>query len=455
MTMDRKPHHNLEAESDLIACVLRHNPILDEVVQLVQSPDDFSAFKNQEIWRAALSLRANGMPISPVTLAECLRNVKRLDDVGSAYLSELIDRGGDLSEAKAYARIVRRHAVTRAVITAALEIVDEAESEAYPTSELIERAERIMFAVADRGHQSTVYTNAQVVDEALAILDRRITLFRKGEMIGAVPYGLVDLDKATAGMHAGELVVVAARPGIGKTIFGCHIADSASSRGLGAFFVSLEQARHELSLRLLSKHAKVNSFKLRDGTLSTFDRGLIGDAADKTRPSPLFWDDAPCQSVGKIAASARRLKAKNDIKLVVVDYMQLIDPANKKQKRHEAVGEMSRGLKLLARELGIPVVAMAQLNRDSETQSREPKLSDLRESGGIEQDADTVILMHQTVNDKESPTAQIQLLIRKQRNGPLKDIWVTHEKKHYAITNTGDDSQAEDCPRPPDVPPTF
>jgi replicative DNA helicase len=194
-------------------------------------------------------------------------------------------------------------------------------------------------------------------------------------------------------------------------------------------------------LRLLAKHGRVNAFKLRSGTLTDFEVVNIQDAAARIRDVPLWWDDQPCQTVGRIAAQARRLKAKHNLAIVIVDYMQLIEAADRRQKRYEAVGEMSRGLKLLARELQIPVVAMAQLNRESEAANREPKLSDLREAGGIEQDADTVILMHPATNSENDPCPQIKLLIRKQRNGPLSSVIVMHDKAHYALLNAATDAK--------------
>jgi len=429
---DRMPPHDRNAESSLLGCILRDNAQFDESA-LVLRDDDFYVYANRLAFAAMLELRQAGKPLDVHLLAVRLKEQGELDDVTPAYLLDLWDSAPASGDALEYAAIIRNHACARALITACNEIIREA-YEPGDSAGLLENAERRIFAIAQRDVRGDVVSHSKVIDEAMEVTDKRVNLFRRGEMTGAVPYGLIDLDTATAGMHAGELIIIGARPGVGKTIFGCHLADVASGEGLPALFISLEQARHELALRLLSKHARVNAFKLRGGSITNAERLLIGDAAEKTRHVPLWWDDAPCQSVSRISAQARRVKAKHGLALLVVDYMQLIDAPNKRQKRHEAVGEMSRGLKLLARDLKIPVVAMAQLNRDVENRGGEPRLSDLREAGGIEQDADTVILMHRAMGGDES-VSQVKLLIRKQRNGPLSDVIVMHEAEHYALVN--------------------
>jgi len=379
---DRMPPHDRNAESSLLGCILRDNAQFDDAA-LVLRDEDFYVFANRLAFSAMLDLRQAGKPLDVHLLAVRLREQGKLDDVTPAYLLDLWDSAPASGDSLEYAAIIR----------ACNEIIREA-YEPGDSSGLLENAERRIFAIAQRDVRGDVVSHSKVIDEALEVTDKRVNLFRRGEMTGAVPYGLIDLDTATAGMHAGELIIIGARPGVGKTLLGGHLADVASGLGMPSLFVSLEQARHELALRLLAKHARVNAFKIRGGSISNAERLLIGDAAEKTRNVPIWWDDAPCQSVGRISAQARRVKAKHGLALLVVDYMQLIDAPNKRQKRHEAVGEMSRALKLLARDLQIPVVAMAQLNRDVENRGGEPRLSDLRESGGIEQDADTVILMH-------------------------------------------------------------
>jgi replicative DNA helicase len=433
---DKLPASNKDAERGLIGAAFRNNAVIDDVADQIDE-GSFYTDSHQRIWRAMVSLRASSAPVNEITVAEFAQGEGSLTDIGGVgYLAGLLEAGGDLDHAKACARIVKRHAVTRSIVEACKEIIADAESRSMRSEELLDAAESRIFAVSQRGHSGTVQPHSVVVDEALAILDRRVTMFRDKKTTGALPYGLIDLDKVTAGMHPGELVVIGARPGVGKTIFGCHLADIASVNRMPAMFVSLEQARHELALRLLAKHSQVGAFLIRQGSVTNEQREMLRSAAARVRGLPLWWDDTPSQTVFRIASQARRLKAKHGLQLLVVDYMQLIDAANKKQKRHEQVGEMSRALKLLARSLNIPVIAMAQLNRSSENESREPKLSDLRESGNVEQDADTVILMHpETEMAPGQKTAMIRLLIRKQRNGPICGVTVCHDKEHYALCN--------------------
>jgi replicative DNA helicase len=293
---------------------------------------------------------------------------------------------------------------------------------------LLEDAERMIFAVAQRDLRTEALSNRAVIEDALTVLDKRINQFRKGQLTAAASYGLTDLDAATAGIHAGEVAIVAARPGVGKTIMACHLADVNTAAGTPVLFVSLEQSATELALRLLAKHTKINAFKFRRGTLTDIEKPVIFDAVDEFAAAPLWWDDTPSQSIVRIGAQARRMKSKHGLGMLIVDYLQLIACPDKSMKRYDAIGEISRGLKLLARDLKIPVVAMAQLNRESEQRGGEPRLSDLRESGNIEQDADTVILMHPEDD-------VIKLLIRKQRNGPLLTVSVLHEKEFYKLTN--------------------
>lgn len=440
---DEKPtgliarHSNPDAEKSLVATAMQNAAVIDEVGEIIDS-ESFGSFTNSELWRAMLAVKDSGMVVDAVSVAEFLGDEKFKEVGGARYVESIWQMATSLPAAKANARIIRRHAISRKVIQTAQEIIADADSKTMKPEELLESVEKRIFAVTQDRSTGTVVSNSVVIDEALELLERRVEMNRTGKSTGAMAYGLRDLDKMTAGMHNGELIVVGARPGVGKTILGCHLADIAACQKSTAFFVSLEQARYELELRLLSKHSRVDSFKIRQGELTDSHVDQITSAAARIRHSPLWWDDTPAQTVRRIASQARRLKSKHDLKILVIDYMQLIESANRRQKRHEQVGEITRALKLLARELAIPVVVMAQLNRESETQGREPRLSDLREAGSIEQDADTVILIHPAEPPKEdSPTNILKLLIRKQRNGPLCDVQVIHDKKHYELCNFG------------------
>lgn len=427
-----REHYNLDAEQDLLGTVISANDVLDEIVPLLASADDFSTHANKRIWSACISLRSKGELIGVHSVASELN--WHCKDVRADYLVSLLGRAGDMTDAKACAKVIRRHAVARAILKAINEMQADVDG-GGESEELLEAVERRIFAIRDAAGQTRdVFTHSAVLEESKTLLRKRVQIAREGKLDG-VSYGLIDLDKFTAGMHAGELVVIGARPGVGKTIFGCHLADVAGAAGLPALFVSLEQARHELALRLLAKHSRINAFKMRAGTLSEWDLLTISEAADRVKDFPIYWDDAPNQTVIKIAAQARRLRAKKNLQLVVVDYMQLIEANDRKLRRHEQVGEMSRGLKLLARELQIPIVAMAQVNRESEQSGGEPKLIHLREAGGIEQDADTVLLMHPVSQEPDMNFAELKIKIAKQRHGPITNVTILHNKAHYALEN--------------------
>lgn len=433
MSDERLPPNDRDAERALLGMILR-DPSQFEEAATVLRPEDFYQFCNQLIFASMADARQKGRNIDMVAMASAIRDAGKSEDAPAAYFAELWADAPILSDPVDLARIVKNHASARELITACADIAKEAWQPGLDAAALLEDAERRIFAIAQRDLRGDIYRQEKVIDESLGILDRRVTLHREGRMTG-LGYGLIDLDVNTAGLHPGELVVIAARPGVGKTIFGAHLADVTSMAGKPALFVSLEQSRHELALRLLAKHSGVNAFKIRGGSISNDDKTAILFAAEKMRGAALCWDDCPTQTIGRIAAQARRMKSKYGLELLVVDYLQLMESANKRQKRHEAVGEISRGLKLLSRDLNVPVVAMAQLNRDSEAERREPRLSDLRESGSIEQDADTVILMHLPTAEPGSAMSQIKLLIRKQRNGPLTDVFVMHDKARYALCN--------------------
>jgi replicative DNA helicase len=258
----------------------------------------------------------------------------------------------------------------------------------------------------------------------------------EGEHAG-VPTGYTDLDKILAGMQKSELIIVAARPSVGKTSFALNVVRNVLKEGMPVLFVSLEQARIELAERLLCCQALVDSHKLRKGYLNEEEFGKLMDASGTLCETKLFIDDTPGQSMLRIAANARRLKLRHDLRLVVIDYLQLIDPDNKRDSRQEQVASISRRLKFLARELHIPVMALAQVNRSSEDrQDHKPRLSDLRESGALEQDADTVLLLHRPeLREPGQHEGIVEVIVGKQRNGPTGEVTLYYRKEFMRFEN--------------------
>lgn len=427
---DRLPPQNREAERSVLGSLLRENGVIGDVVQLIRT-DNFYLDAHQKIFQGIITLYDRGHPVDLVTLAELLREQKHIEDVGGyAYLAELWDAAPTAANAEYYARIVRDKSLVRHLIHASTEILRDAYDQASPADELLEGAERKILDIAQMGITGSTITLQDALREAYDRIDSRTG---KDQMsLSGLATGYLDLDEITAGLQNSELVVVAARPSVGKTAYALNLARNiAVEEKAPVFFVSLEQSRIELAERLLCCQAKVDSHKLRKGHLGSADMDKLIEAGDQLRQARLFIDDTPGQGMLRIAANARRLKLREGIKCVMIDYLQLIDPDNRRDPRQEQVAQISRRLKFLARELQVPVIALAQLNRGVEDrQSHEPRLSDLRESGSIEQDADTVMLLHRPeMYEPGQSEGTLEIIIAKQRNGPTGKITLTFLKQ--------------------------
>ncbi len=439
---DRLPPQSREAEKGVLGSVLRDNAVLSDVLQIIR-PDNFYFDAHQKVFQAIIDLYDEGKPVDTVILFETLKQRKQLDDVGGvAYLAELWDAAPTAANAEYYAKIVREKAIVRNLIHASTELLRDAYDGVTSADELLGMAERKVLEIAEKGTTGETKTLEDAIREAYNRIDQRAGLAHLH--VTGVPTGFADLDEKTAGFQNNELVIIAARPSVGKTAFALNLARHVIVEArLPVFFVSLEQARVELAERLLSCQARVDSFKLRKGHLGSDDMRKLMDAGDRLRGNAqdgfvkLFIDDTPAQTMLRIAANARRLKLRHGIRMVMIDYLQLIEPENRRDPRQEQVSQISRRLKFLARELQIPVVALAQVNRASEDrQDHTPRLSDLRESGSIEQDADTVLILHRPGRvDKSVEDNTLEVLIEKQRNGPTGKISLTYVKEYMRFEN--------------------
>jgi replicative DNA helicase len=428
---DRLPPQNLDAERSVLGSLLRDNEVIDVVTQIIAA-ESFYLDAHRKIFQAISDLHdKGGQPVDLVILAEELIKRGQLEDVGRAtYLAELWDAAPTAANAEYYARIVRDKAIVRSLIHAGTEILRDAYDQNQPAEEMLEAAERKILDVAQMGVTGQTVTLEQAISETYRRIDDRATGKQKA---GGLSTGFVDLNEITAGLHDGELIIIAARPSVGKTSFALGITRNVVvEEREPVFFVSLEQSRIELAERLLCAQARVDSHRLRKGTLSSDDMDRLIDAGGVLRNGKLFIDDAPMQSMLRIAANARRLKLRHGLKLVVVDYLQLIEPDNRRDPRQEQVAQISRRLKALAKELQIPLIALAQVNRSSEDrQDHRPRLADLRESGSLEQDADTVMLLHRP--DRYEPGQHegiIEVIIGKQRNGPTGEVTLAYLKQY-------------------------
>jgi replicative DNA helicase len=379
---DRLPPQSREAEQSVLGSMLRDNGVIGDVMQILRV-DNFYQDAHQKIFQGIVHLYDKGHPVDMVLLANWLREQKYLDDIGGpSYLAELWETVATAANAEYYARIVRDRSIVRNLIHASTEILRDAYDQAQPADEMLEGAERKILDVAQMGITGQTMTLEQALAEAYDRIDQRHT-GTEALTISGLSTGYVDLDEITAGLQNSELVIIAARPSVGKTSFALNLIRNIVIRDPAAvFFVSLEQSRIELAERLLCCQARVDSHKLRKGHLSAEDMQKLIDAGGVLRNTKLFIDDSPGQGMLRIAANARRLKLRHDIRLVCIDYLQLIEPDNRRDPRQEQVAQISRRLKFLARELKIPVIALAQVNRSSEDrQDHRPRLADLRESG--------------------------------------------------------------------------
>jgi replicative DNA helicase len=416
--------------------MLRDNSVIGDVLQIIRS-DSFYLDAHQKIFTAIITLYDKGHPVDLVILADLLKEQQHIEDIGGyPYLGELWDAAPTAANAEYYARIVRDKSIVRNLIHAGTEILRDAYDQAQPADELLESAERKILDVAQMGITGQTLTLQDALKEAYDRIDTRTQ--REHMSISGIPTGYIDLDDKTAGFQNSELVIIAARPSVGKTSFALNVVRHISvDEHLPVFFVSLEQSRIELAERLLCCQARVDSHKLRKGHLSSDDMEKLIGAGDLLRQAKLFIDDSPGQGMLRIAANARRLKLRHGIRMVVIDYLQLIEPDDRRIARQEQVANISRRLKFLARELQIPVIALAQVNRSSEDrQDHRPRLSDLRESGSLEQDSDTVLLLHRPeLHEPGQHEGIIEVIIGKQRNGPTGEITLTYLKQFMRFEN--------------------
>jgi replicative DNA helicase len=378
-----------------------------------------------------------GKPVDLVVLTEALKQANQIDDVGGyGALAELWDAAPTAANAVHYAHIVRDRSIVRSLINVGNEILRDAYDQVGPADELLHQATGKMLDVAERGVTGRVYGMDKMLEETFDRIDQRQT--RGGSSISGISSGYPDLDEVTAGFQNSEMIIIAARPSVGKTAFALNlIRNIAVDEKSTVLFCSLEQSRVEIVERLLCSHARVDAQKLRKGLMNAEDMERLISASGVMRNAKIFIDDSPGQGMLRIAANARRLKLRNDLKMVVIDYLQLIEPENRRDPRQEQVAQISRRLKGLARELSIPVIALAQVNRSSEDrQDHKPRLSDLRESGSIEQDADTVILLHRPERFEPGQHEGLtEVIIGKQRNGPVGEITLTFNKNMMRFEN--------------------
>ncbi len=418
---------NVDAERAVLGSILLKPDVCDDIALLVR-PDDFADEAHQVLYRHLLELHDSGKRIDTTIVLERLRTQGDLDRIGgSPAIVEILESVPHAAHASHYAQIVRDKAMLRSLIDASTDILRDAYDASDEPRELVARAEAKIFQILEHRSSAEAKPIEEVLEEVMIRMDARM---KHEHALGGVETGFTDLDSLCGGLHNSELIILAARPSMGKTAFAMNIAENvAIGAKQPALFVSLEMACLELADRLLCSAAQVNGHRLRNGTISQEDRRRLVQKSAEISSSPLYIDDTPGRTLTEIAAVARRLKRKQGLSLIVIDYLQLIEPDNPRDPRQEQVAKIARRLKTMSRELDVPVLCLAQLNRQAEvSRDNRPRLNHLRESGAIEQDADVVMFVHReeyyqtTDEDRERVKGQAEIIIAKQRNGPIGDI---------------------------------
>ena len=430
------PPQNLEAERSVLGAMLIDDAAIGMALEIIDEASFYDP-AHSHIYATILDLYSNHKNVDLITLSDKLKSNGTLESVGGvSYLTQLIDLVPTAANIEHYAHIVKEKSIQRQLIKNATQIIGETYESKGEVAQLVDRAEKLIFEIADlRQKQRSVHIK-EVIKESIKTIDN---LYQRKEHVTGIPTGFEEFDKLTSGLQNSDLVIIAGRPSMGKSSLAICMAEHAAvQKKLGVAFFSLEMSKEQLVQRLLCCHARVDAHKVRSGFLSPSDWPKLTAAAGKLSASPIFIDDTPAISALELRAKSRRLRANHDIQLIVLDYLQLMRSSFKSESRQQEISEISRSLKALARELSIPIIAISQLSRAVESrQDHRPQLSDLRESGAIEQDADLVVLLMR--EEYYMPTEEnkgiADAIIAKQRNGPVGTIKLTFIKEYMRFEN--------------------
>ncbi|MBA4417852.1 MAG: replicative DNA helicase [Syntrophus sp. (in: bacteria)] len=435
----RVPPQNLEAEQSLLGGLLVDAESINKVADIV-GPDDFYKEAHSKIYGVILDLYDKNEPIDLITVSSAAKDKGIIERIGGiTYLNTLVDQMPSAANIAQYAKMVREKALVRNLMNVATEIIEKGHDVDSGVENYIDDAEKMIFQVAENKLRPSFFSVRDIVKENVKTIER---LSQNKQSVIGVPTGFTDLDRVTSGLQPSDLIVVAGRPSMGKTAFCMNIAQfvgnqDGNSMQVGIF--SLEMSKEQLVTRLLSSESEVGQSKLRTGALSGMDWQRLAQAAGKLCDASIFIDDSPGMSVLELRARARRLKKEHGLSLLIIDYLQLMRGRSNMERREQEISEISRSLKGLAKELNIPVIAISQLNRMVEQrEDRRPRLSDLRESGAIEQDADVIIFIYRDevyIKDKEENKGIAEIIIGKQRNGPTDTIKLAFLSECAAFRN--------------------
>ena len=433
------PPHSVEAEQAVLGGLLLDNSTWDAIADRLTA-EDFYRRDHQQIFAAIAELAGRSEPADAVTLAEHLAAKGEAEDTGGlAYLAGLARDTPTAANIRAYADIVRERSLLRHLIRVSGEIAASAyASEGRPAKDLVDEAERLVFQIAEAGRRtgSGFVALKDILGETIDRLD--MLHENQGQLTG-ISTGYTDLDRMTAGLQPGDLVIVAGRPSMGKTTFALNIGENAAiSAGVPVAVFSMEMSREQLSMRMISSLGRVDQSHLRTGMFGDEDWARINGAIAQMKTAPIYIDDSGALTPTEVRARARRLSRERGLGLIIVDYLQLMQVPGTKENRATEISEISRSLKALAKELRVPVIALSQLNRGVEQRTdKKPVMSDLRESGAIEQDADVIMLIYrEEVYDQDTPRKGIaDIIVAKQRNGPTGEVHLTFLGKYTRFEN--------------------
>jgi replicative DNA helicase len=436
------PPQNLEAERAVLGGILLEPALLPRAIELLV-PEEFYKEAHRKIFAAMIRLFERGEPADVITVTEALRRDGVFEEVGGhTLLATLQEEGTVATQFAAYTGIVREKALLREMIRVAREIVEEGYGEIDDVQALLDRAEQMLFRISQRRFQRSAFPVREILAQAIQHIE---TLYHRKEDITGLATGFTELDKRTSGLQRSDFVIIAGRPSTGKTAFALNVAAHAAvEMGRPALIFSLEMSKEQLVQRLICAEARVDSQKVRSGFLQPPEWRRIIDAAGRLSEAPLFIDDTANLSVLEARAKARRIQAEHRLELVVIDYLQLMQGRWRAENRQQEISEISRSLKALAKELNVPVVALSQLSRAVEARGDAlPRLSDLRESGALEQDADLIMFLARKENAPDAEAGTTDLVIGKHRNGPTGRLELVFNAEYTRFDNLASPARRE------------
>ena len=439
-SVERTPPQDVAAEQCVLGAMLLSKDAIADVVETLRGADFYKP-AHETVYEAIIDLYGRGEPADAVTVADNLAKSGDLLRIGGApYLHTLTASVPVASNAGYYSRIVTEQAILRRLVTAGTRIAQSGYDAEGDVDRLVDQAQAEIYDVAGNNSAEDYQVIESLMENALTEIETIQS--RDGQLVG-VPTGYSELDKLTNGLHPGQMVIIAARPAMGKSTAGLDIARHAAiDKGMTSAIFSLEMSRNEILMRLLSAEAQIHLGKIRGGGMADADWARIASKREAMSKAPLYIDDSPNLTMMEIRAKCRRLKQQHDLKLVVIDYMQLMTSGKRVESRQQEVSEFSRSLKLLAKELEVPVIAISQLNRGAEQRNdKKPMLSDLRESGSLEQDADMVMLLHrEDAYDREARPGEADIIVAKHRNGPTATITLAFQGHYSRFVDMAQDS---------------